>query len=395
MTPGRALRRPGGGDPRRRRARAVRRGGAGHPLRPGAGDARRPERGRGARCWARWPTSPTRRCCTPTARCCRAGAAAWASWNFHLLDEPVAADHGHLPDEQPAGPRARDTQICVTLNQSEPHRPGQGDRHAIEYAHPGVHPRRVAAQGRWDEVSGRNRTHYCGAWWGYGFHEDGVRSAEKVCESFDRSAGGVSESAVYEGVVRHRRFTPVEHSFEYRLFMPLLDLDELPELFDGHPLWSARGRAVAQFRREDYLGDPDTPLDESRARPGGRADRPAPRGPGAGAGRAAHAGLPVQPGQLLLLLRQRRAGGGGGGRGDQHPVGRPARLRARSRRDPGRGDEGARPTSSSTSRRSIGMDHQLRLERDRARRAAVGAHREPRARASCSSTPRSRWSAAS
>ncbi len=73
----------------------------------------------------------------------------------------------------------------------------------------------------------------------------------------------MSESAVYEGVVRHRRFTPVEHSFEYRLFMPLLDLDELPELFDRHPLWSARGRAVAQFRREDYLGDPQTPLDES------------------------------------------------------------------------------------------------------------------------------------
>lgn len=73
----------------------------------------------------------------------------------------------------------------------------------------------------------------------------------------------MSESAVYEGVVRHRRFTPVEHSFEYRVFMPLLDLDELPELFDEHPLWSARGRAVAQFRREDYLGDADTPLDES------------------------------------------------------------------------------------------------------------------------------------
>lgn len=73
----------------------------------------------------------------------------------------------------------------------------------------------------------------------------------------------MSSSAVYEGVVRHRRFTPVEHSFEYRVFMPMLDLGELPELFDGHRLWSARGRAVARFRREDYLGDPDTPLDES------------------------------------------------------------------------------------------------------------------------------------
>jgi len=73
----------------------------------------------------------------------------------------------------------------------------------------------------------------------------------------------MSASAVYEGVVRHRRFTPVEHSFEYRIFMPLLDLGELPELFDGDLLWSARCRAVAQFRREDYLGDPATSLDES------------------------------------------------------------------------------------------------------------------------------------
>ncbi|MDQ3719241.1 MAG: DUF1365 domain-containing protein [Actinomycetota bacterium] len=73
----------------------------------------------------------------------------------------------------------------------------------------------------------------------------------------------MSASAVYEGVMRHRRFTPVEHSFEYRVFMPLLDLGELPALFDGNPLWSARGRAVAQFRRDDYLGDPATPLDES------------------------------------------------------------------------------------------------------------------------------------
>jgi len=73
----------------------------------------------------------------------------------------------------------------------------------------------------------------------------------------------VTNSAVYEGVIRHRRFTPVEHSFEYRVFMPLLDLAELPELFDGNPLWSARGRAVAQFKREDYLGDSATPLDQS------------------------------------------------------------------------------------------------------------------------------------
>jgi hypothetical protein len=49
--------------------------------------------------------------------------------------------------------------------------------------------------------------------------------------------------------------------------MPYICLDELPELFDGHLLWSARGRAPGQFRRSDFLGDPNLPLqDEVRRR---------------------------------------------------------------------------------------------------------------------------------
>ena len=51
--------------------------------------------------------------------------------------------------------------------------------------------------------------------------------------------------------------------FRYPLFMAYLDLDELPELFDGRLLWSARRPAVAWFRRADYLGAPGTPLDEA------------------------------------------------------------------------------------------------------------------------------------
>jgi DUF1365 family protein len=70
----------------------------------------------------------------------------------------------------------------------------------------------------------------------------------------------MSASAIYDGRVRHRRHTPVEHSFDYRHAMVLLDLDELPGLFDRHPLFSARRPALARFRREDYLGDPQRPL---------------------------------------------------------------------------------------------------------------------------------------
>lgn len=67
-------------------------------------------------------------------------------------------------------------------------------------------------------------------------------------------------SAIYFGQVRHRRMAPVEHAFSYRMFLLYLDLDELPGLFDGHWLWSARGSAPARFRREDHLGDPHRPL---------------------------------------------------------------------------------------------------------------------------------------
>jgi DUF1365 family protein len=70
-------------------------------------------------------------------------------------------------------------------------------------------------------------------------------------------------SAIYEGVVAHRRRTPVAHAFRYRIFLMYLDLAELPQLFDEHPLWSARRPALARFRRSDYLGDPSVPLGDA------------------------------------------------------------------------------------------------------------------------------------
>ena len=72
----------------------------------------------------------------------------------------------------------------------------------------------------------------------------------------------MTASAIYEGWVRHRRFTPVEHAFTYRHTMLLLDLAELPGVLDRHPLYSARRSAMASFRREDHFGDPARPLDD-------------------------------------------------------------------------------------------------------------------------------------
>jgi len=63
-------------------------------------------------------------------------------------------------------------------------------------------------------------------------------------------------SRIYTGWVRHRRFHPKNHEFQYRMFMMFLDLDELPELFDRTLFWSAGKPNLAWFRRADYLGNP-------------------------------------------------------------------------------------------------------------------------------------------
>src|SRR5580692_8093237 len=102
---------------------------------------------------------------------------AWASWNFHL-------DAGsqwrcmvtyHMNRLQSL--RA-DREFCVTLNRTEAIDPEQ-IIWTMRYAHPVFIPTGVA-QAHHDEISGRNRTHYCGAYWGWGFHEDGLSSARRV-----------------------------------------------------------------------------------------------------------------------------------------------------------------------------------------------------------------------
>ena len=67
-------------------------------------------------------------------------------------------------------------------------------------------------------------------------------------------------SAVYEGMVTHRRHLPREHAFRYRMAQLYLDLDELDDVFRSRWFWSAGRRNIAQWRREDYLGPTDVSL---------------------------------------------------------------------------------------------------------------------------------------
>ena len=64
------------------------------------------------------------------------------------------------------------------------------------------------------------------------------------------------KSCIYVGQVRHRRFSPRHHAFEYSLFQMYLDLAELPQVFKRYLFWSVRRFNIAWFRRSDYM-DPD------------------------------------------------------------------------------------------------------------------------------------------
>src|SRR5690606_34789859 len=162
-----------------------------------------------------------------------------------------------------------------------------------EYARPVFDGDALEAQRRFDEIDGVDRIHYCGAWWGYGFHEDGMVSGLRVCHrlgvdwpastlgrsssrssselscpaerSVDLERAGTREfrtgpsvalapggAAVCDGTVFHRRSTPAQHEFRNRVSYVWLDPDDPESLTGAHPLWSATRIAPARFRRSDY-----------------------------------------------------------------------------------------------------------------------------------------------
>lgn len=104
---------------------------------------------------------------------------AWASWNFHLGD----GDAGRTAVTYWMNNLQRldaERDYLVTLNLSERIDPDSVIA-TITYAHPVITHASVASQRRWDEISGTDRIHFCGAYWRWGFHEDGCWSAIRAC----------------------------------------------------------------------------------------------------------------------------------------------------------------------------------------------------------------------
>ena len=107
---------------------------------------------------------------------------AWAAWNYHVTREPaerVCVTYNMNILQALAAPQT----LCVTLNRSAAIDPAKVIRR-VTYHHPLFTGDAVAAQARLRQINGVNRSYYCGAYWRYGFHEDGVVSAEQALESF-------------------------------------------------------------------------------------------------------------------------------------------------------------------------------------------------------------------
>ena len=106
---------------------------------------------------------------------------AWASWNYLLLNH--GEDNATLTYNMNILQKLNsETTFCVSVNAN-----GNVDPEKIygeyQYSHPVFTRSSVAAQARWSEISGINRTHFCGAYWRNGFHEDGVFSAIRVAKA--------------------------------------------------------------------------------------------------------------------------------------------------------------------------------------------------------------------
>lgn len=107
---------------------------------------------------------------------------AWASWNYRLggdSAQPAALTYNMNILQ---GIQAPET-FCVSLNQTAAIDPEKIIAR-FSYAHPQFSLAGVAAQPQWQAIQGIQHSYFCGAYWGNGFHEDGVVSALRVADAF-------------------------------------------------------------------------------------------------------------------------------------------------------------------------------------------------------------------
>lgn len=106
---------------------------------------------------------------------------AWASWNYCLTEDRSGLPRVTYDMNRLMGITGK-TRFMVSLNDSDRIDPARM-LGRFNYAHPVFTRDAAQAQTQWSQVNGVRRTWFCGAWWGKGFHEDGVVSALRVSEA--------------------------------------------------------------------------------------------------------------------------------------------------------------------------------------------------------------------
>jgi predicted NAD/FAD-binding protein len=129
----------------------------------------------------RFTTSRNEVCLHTDSRLLPKRPRARAAWNYRLSPDPGAGATVtyHMNRLQSL---AVPEDYCVTLNANRSIDPAKVLRRMVYY-HPLYNSGAVQAQTRWSDISGCNRTHFCGAYWFYGFHEDGLNSALRVARA--------------------------------------------------------------------------------------------------------------------------------------------------------------------------------------------------------------------
>jgi predicted NAD/FAD-binding protein len=114
--------------------------------------------------------------------------SAWASWNYYVPRQPMGRVALTYNMNKLQTLRTPET-FCVTLNRRRTIDPASVISR-MTYHHPVYCPDSLAARRRREEINGKNNTYYAGAYWGFGFHEDGVNSALAVCRHFGKALPG-------------------------------------------------------------------------------------------------------------------------------------------------------------------------------------------------------------
>lgn len=122
---------------------------------------------------------------------------AWSAWNYHVRRDRPAASTVTYNMNILQGIRSRQT-FCVTLNEDDLIDP-RTVLGRYRYAHPLFTLARETAQSRRDELIDHDRISYCGAYWGNGFHEDGVNSALTVAQRLEHAEAQCTAACMKAG----------------------------------------------------------------------------------------------------------------------------------------------------------------------------------------------------